>query len=72
LDQASTRNGVTGSPVMMLVSLLASAQRGSQPPSRPIASTDRATSRATCGVSISSSWFCGRYVSQSEKFWYGV
>ena len=41
LLQPSTRNGVTGSPVMMLVSLLTRAQRGSQPPSRPMASTER-------------------------------
>jgi hypothetical protein len=57
---------------MMLVSLFASAQRGSQPPSRPAATSDSATSRATSGRSISRSWFCGRYVSHSEKFWYGV
>ncbi len=72
LDHASTRNGVTGSPVMMLVSLLASDQRGSQPPSRPTATTDSATSRATFGSSSCSSWFCGRCVSHNDRFWYGV
>ena len=57
---------------MMFVSEPTKDQRGSQPSSRAPARIDSATSRPTSGASSSSSWFCVRKVSHSEKLPIGV
>jgi hypothetical protein len=69
---ASARNAVTGSPVITFVSDACSDQRGSQPPCARMSRIEPAMSAWRSGATSSTSWFCGRNVSQSEKFAYSV